>query len=94
MVRESLRGSTTEAFGAYLTAWAHADLVDEVTGNPVPALAVVGENDPALGEDAMKGSWLTHYPNGRLEVVANAGHYAMYETPVRLATVLERFLDA
>jgi pimeloyl-ACP methyl ester carboxylesterase len=94
MVQESLRNSTTEAFGAYLAAWAHADLVREIAGNPVPALAVVGEHDPALGEAAMKESWLTHYPNSRLEVVANAGHYAMYETPVHLATVLERFLDA
>ena len=94
MVRESVHGSTVEAFRAYLPAWAHTDFAAEITGNPVPALAVVGEHDPALGEAAMAGTWLTHYPNARLEVLANAGHYAMYETPVRLATVLEEFLGS
>jgi pimeloyl-ACP methyl ester carboxylesterase len=94
MVRASARDSTVEAFGAYLPAWADTDFAAEIAGNPVPALAVVGEHDPALGQAAMRGSWLTHYPNARLEVLANAGHYAMYETPVRLVTVLEEFLDA
>ncbi|MFC0506516.1 alpha/beta fold hydrolase [Micromonospora costi] len=92
MVRFSLDHSTREAFGAYLPAWARTDLTDEVKGNPVPALAVVGEHDPALGADMMRETWMRHYPNARLEVFANAGHYAMYETPVRLVTVLEDFL--
>ncbi|MEV4202297.1 alpha/beta fold hydrolase [Micromonospora globbae] len=92
MVRFSLDHSTPEAFGAYLTAWARTDLTDEVKGSPVPALAVVGAHDPALGADMMRETWMRHYPNARLEVLANAGHYAMYETPVRLATVVEEFL--
>ena len=92
MVRDSVQGSTVEAFRAYLPAWARTDFAAEITGNPVPALIVVGEHDPALGEATMRGTWLTHYPNARLEVLANAGHYAMYETPVRLATLLEEFL--
>ncbi|SBT43111.1 alpha/beta fold hydrolase [Micromonospora auratinigra] len=92
MVRFSLAHSTREAFGAYLTAWARTDFTDEVKGNTVPALAVVGEHDPALGADTMRETWLRHYPEARLEVLANAGHYAMYETPVRLVTVVEEFL--
>jgi pimeloyl-ACP methyl ester carboxylesterase len=72
--------------------WARTDFVDEVKGNPVPALAVVGEHDPALGAEAIERTWMRHYPNARLEVLANAGHYAMYETPVRLTTVPEDFL--
>ncbi|MGK5740317.1 alpha/beta fold hydrolase [Micromonospora sp. URMC 103] len=92
MVRFSLDQSTREAFGAYLAAWARTDLTDEVKGNPVPALAVVGEHDPALGADTIRETWMRHYPNAQLEVLANAGHYAMYETPVRLVTVIEEFL--
>ncbi|RZU54365.1 pimeloyl-ACP methyl ester carboxylesterase [Krasilnikovia cinnamomea] len=92
MVEASLAGSTVEAFRAYLPAWARTDFTGEIQGNPVPALAVVGAHDPALGEAAMKPTWLAHYPNARLEVLPDAGHYAMYETPVRLATVLEEFL--
>lgn len=92
MVGDSARASTVAAFRAYLPAWANTDFAAAIAGNPVPALAVVGAHDPALGEAAITATWLTHYPNARLEVLANAGHYAMYETPVRLATVLEEFL--
>lgn len=93
MVRFSVEQSSREAFRAYLSAWARTDFSADVTGRGVPALAVVGEHDPALGAPIMRQTWLRHYPKGRLEVVSNAGHYAMYETPVHLATVLEQFLD-
>ena len=92
VVRHSVERSTREAFGAYLESWAKDDFAAEVTGNPVPALAVVGEHDPALGADTANATWMQTYPNARLEVLANAGHYAMFETPVALATVVERFL--
>jgi pimeloyl-ACP methyl ester carboxylesterase len=92
MVRFSLAASTREAFAAYLPTWARSDIAARIEGNPVPALAIVGEHDPALGAATMEQTWLRHYPNATLEMVANAGHYAMYETPVHLATLLERFL--
>ncbi|MEV8507126.1 alpha/beta hydrolase [Actinoplanes sp. NPDC051475] len=92
MVRRSLEESTVEAFGAYLPAWARTDFSASVQGNPVPALAVVGEHDPALGAGTMRATWMATYPNARLEVLADAGHYAMDETPIRLATILEQFL--
>ena len=93
MVRHSVERSTREAFGAYLNSWAKDDFSAEVSGNEVPALAVVGEHDPALGADTINATWMQTYPNARLEVMANAGHYAMFETPVALATVVERFLS-
>ena len=92
MVQTSLDASDPAAFGAYLAAWADTDFAAEVSGNPVPALAIVGAHDPALGEATMRATWLTHYPNARLEVLPDAGHYAMEEAPVRLATLLEEFL--
>jgi pimeloyl-ACP methyl ester carboxylesterase len=94
MVQFSIEHSTVEAFGAYLSAWAHTDFVEEIDGNPVPTLVIAGEHDPALGARTMEQTWMRHYPNAHLEVVPNAGHYAMYETPVHLATLLERFLGA
>jgi pimeloyl-ACP methyl ester carboxylesterase len=92
MVRDSVERSRREAFGAYLDSWAKDDFSAEVQGNAVPALAVVGEHDPALGAATTEATWMQTYPNARLEVLANAGHYAMYETPVALATVVDRFL--
>ena len=93
MVQHSLDSSDVPAFAAYLEAWAHTDFSAQVHGNPVPVQLVVGEHDPALGAAVMEQTFLAQYPNASLEVLANAGHYAMYETPVALLTCVERFLD-
>ncbi|GAA2527914.1 alpha/beta hydrolase [Pilimelia columellifera] len=92
MVAFSVAHSDPAAFADYLRAWADTDFSAEIAGADVPALAVVGEHDPALGASAMEGTWLRHYPKASMDVLANAGHYAMFETPVRLATLLEEFL--
>jgi len=92
MVRNSLAISTRDAFAAYLDAWAKADFQEAIAGNPVPVLAIVGENDPALGAETVRATWLAWYPNARLEVLANAGHYPMDETPLALVSTMERFL--
>jgi pimeloyl-ACP methyl ester carboxylesterase len=94
MVKHSQEHSTPQAFGAYLNAWAKGDFSARIKGNPVPVLVVVGEHDAALNADAMRATYLQWYPNARLEVMANAGHYPMDETPVALATVVEKFLAA
>lgn len=94
MVQQSLHGADEQAVADYLTAWAKTDFSQSIQGNEVPVLVVAGEHDPALGPEACKASWLQHYPNAHLHVMANAGHYPMDETPVALATELERFLGA
>jgi pimeloyl-ACP methyl ester carboxylesterase len=93
MVQFSLDQSDVPAFAGYLEAWARTDFSAEVHGNPVPVLVVVGEHDPALGAPVMQQTFLEQYPNASLEVLPNAGHYAMFETPVALLTSVERFLD-
>ena len=92
MVRSSLVHSDPEAVSAYLTAWAKTPFAERIQGQTLPVLVVAGEHDPALGADTCRATWLQHYPNVRLEVMANAGHYPMDETPVALATVVEAFL--
>lgn len=92
MVRHSLDNSDQQAFADYLTAWATSDFHTEIEGNPVPVKVIVGQHDPALGEDVMKGTFAAWYPNCQIEVLGNAGHYAMDETPVALATSVESFL--
>ncbi|OOG57550.1 alpha/beta hydrolase [Polaromonas sp. C04] len=92
MVAASLAGSDEDAFAAYLTAWAKTDFHAQIQGNPVPIKVIVGEHDPALGAAAMKDTYMQWYPNATLDVMANAGHYPMNETPVALATSIEKFL--
>jgi pimeloyl-ACP methyl ester carboxylesterase len=92
MVAYSLAHSDRDAFAAYLTAWAKTDFAAEVNGATTPLLAIVGANDPALNADVVKATYLAWYKNAELEVMQNAGHYPMYETPVALATSIEKFL--
>ncbi|MFJ9520905.1 alpha/beta fold hydrolase [Kitasatospora sp. NPDC101801] len=92
MTAQSVQGSRPEAFAAYLDDWTTVDLAPKVTGLPLPARAFVGEHDLALTTELYRRTWLTHYPNGDLELLPNTGHYPMYEIPVALATTLERFL--
>lgn len=95
VVRHSAGNSTVEAVGAYLRAWAKADFSGKAAaGARVPVKVIVGETDPALSAAVMRETWLTYFPDAELDVLANAGHYPMFETPVALATSIERFLDA
>ena len=92
VVDHSLTNSTTEGFLGALEAWAGPDFLDEIAGSETPMLVIPGEHDPALGEATVRQTWEPHFPNCQIHVMANAGHYPMFETPVQLATVIERFL--
>ncbi|MER5862329.1 alpha/beta hydrolase [Kitasatospora sp. NPDC002040] len=92
MTAQSVADSRPEAFAAYLADWTGADLAPKVAGLPLPARAFVGEHDLALTPELYRSTWLADYPNGDLELLANSGHYPMYEIPVALATTLENFL--
>lgn len=86
--------STVEGFRGAVEAWATADFLAEVEGARTPILVLAGEHDPALGEATVTQTWLPYFPNATLEILPNAGHYPMFETPVWLATTIERFLKA
>jgi esterase len=92
MVDYSLAHAARDAFAAYLPAWARTDFSATVQGMPLPVKVIVGEHDPALSTAVMQATFLACYPNCELEVMANAGHYPMHETPVALATSIENFL--
>lgn len=92
IARYSAETATVEAFAAYLSAWAKTDFHAEIAGKRLPVKVIIGAHDQALTEDAMKATYLAWYPNAELEVMANAGHYPMNETPAALATSIEAFL--
>jgi pimeloyl-ACP methyl ester carboxylesterase len=92
MASYSAQTATVEAFSGYLRAWAKEEFVAEVQGRDVPLKVIIGQYDAALTEDVMKGTFLAWYKNAELEVIPNAGHYPMDETPVALATSIESFL--
>lgn len=57
-------------------------------------LALVGEHDPVFTPALMAATYARRYPRATIEVLANAGHYPMNETPLALAAAIERFLRA
>ena len=81
-----------EAFGSYLESWAKTDFSAQVMGSQAAVKVIVGEHDPGLSAQVMEQTWLVFYPNAELEVLANAGHYPMFETPAALAASIEVFL--
>ncbi len=94
MVQSSEQHADEAAFGAYLDAWAKTNILDKVQGRKLPVLVIPGEHDPALGVETCKATWMQHYPQARMEVMTNAGHYPMDETPLALVAAFERFLAA
>ncbi len=92
MVASTQAHSDDEAVGGYMPSWVKISIVDKVKGQKLPVLVLPGQYDPALGEAACRATWMEHFPNARLEVVHNAGHYPMDEAPVFLATAVEKFL--
>ena len=91
MVERCAADTTREAFAGYLAAFADTDFGAEAKGLPTPLLVAVGEHDAALTPELMQGTFLQCYPNARLQVIANAGHYPMQETPIHLAALVEAF---
>lgn len=88
----SLEHSDRDAFAGAVEAWANADFLDEVKGNETPMLVIPGQHDPALGEATVNQTWVPNFPHCIVEVMPNAGHYPMFETPVALATNITNFL--
>ena len=90
----SWESSDQAAFAAYFRAWSGGDFSGEVmwAATALPLLALVGEHDPRFDAALMRRTYLSCYPQARLEVLANAGHYPMNETPLALAASIEAFL--
>lgn len=64
--------------------WAVADAL--------PVLVLAGEHDqPWFSAEALRKEF-AGYSKLEVATVGNAGHYPMQETPVALATLIERFL--
>lgn len=85
--------SSPEAFAAYFHAWADTDFGDEIAGRH-PVKVLVGEHDPTFNAALMARTYLRRYPLATVDVLANAGHYPMNETPLALVAAIESFLLA
>ncbi|MGO4152251.1 alpha/beta fold hydrolase [Cupriavidus sp. YAF13] len=92
LVQASTLHADADAFAAYFRAWADTDFSAEIAGIRVPTLLLVGEHDPSLTADVMEQTYGKAFRDLAIDVIRNAGHYPMDETPVDLITRIERFL--
>ena len=84
--------TTEAAFVGYLDAWANGDFSADLGGITTPAKIIVGEHDGAITADLMRATSLAHLSGANLEIMPNAGHYPMDETPLALAGSIIDFL--
>ena len=88
--------SDQAAFAASFLAWSGMDFSADVKAAAcrTPLLVLTGQHDPRFDAALMRRTTLAWYPQARLAVLANAGHYPMNETPLALAASIEAFLRA
>ena len=86
--------STAEpgAFAAYFHAFSKTDFSSEAGGLCAPLLVLVGEHDAGVSSDFVQATFPSLYPHAQIELLPNAGHYPMLETPAYLVTRIETFL--
>lgn len=92
MALSSKEHSTDEAVGKYFRAWADCNFLADMREQGIPALVIVGAHDPAVTAAQVRESYGISFPNLSIYEFEDAGHYAMFEAPVRLATEIESFL--
>ena len=93
MAEDTTRNSVDAAVGGYFRAWADCDFLGELGELSIPALVVVGAHDPAVTAEGVTATYGQAFPDLSVVTYPDAGHYAMYETPVRLATDIGNFLS-
>jgi pimeloyl-ACP methyl ester carboxylesterase len=90
-----LQTSTAEALKGYYRMWLETDFSIEVRKAKVgtPFLVIGGRQDlPGFQEAHLRNTFGTWFADVEFAFITDAGHYPMQETPVYLASLIERFL--
>jgi pimeloyl-ACP methyl ester carboxylesterase len=91
-----LQTSAPAALEGYYRMWLQTDFSEEVRKANIktPFLVIGGRQDlPGFQEPHLRKTFGEWYAYVDFAFVTDAGHYPMHETPVYLATLIERFLD-
>lgn len=85
----SIEASDPHAYRAYLDAWSGTDIRADAGQSEFPLHVVIGARDPFVPEGVMREHVGAIFPNMRLSVIPDVGHYPFLEAPPRAATIAE-----
>jgi pimeloyl-ACP methyl ester carboxylesterase len=89
--------SSEAALKGYYRMWLETDFSAEARKAKVetPFLVIGGRQDlPGFQEAHLRNTFGVLYPNVAFSFITDAGHYPMHETPVYLASLIEKHLAA
>jgi 3-oxoadipate enol-lactonase len=86
--------ATADAMRGYLKMFT-TSAIAEPGRLTAPLHVVSGAQDiPFYRNEAFHGAFAAAYPHATFEVIDDAGHYTMLETPVRVASIIEKHVAA
>lgn len=71
----------------------HAAAERALTSVQVPSLVLMGERDPDFPDPAAEAAWIGETLGGRVQMVADAGHYPQAQQPEATAQAIVAFLQ-
>ncbi|MGP6174015.1 alpha/beta fold hydrolase [Corynebacterium sp. A21] len=93
LAQATTQTSSDDAVAGYFRAWADCNFLDELGVQEIPALVIVGAHDPAVTVESSQQAFGEVFPDLSIIEFPDAGHYSMFESPIRLLTEVERFLN-
>jgi esterase len=93
ILRHTRNTVDAEVFAQYLVAFTKTDFSSESQKLTCPIKVLVGQHDGGVSEELVRGTFPKLYASVEIEVLPNAGHYPMIETPAYLVTTIEKFLS-
>lgn len=91
IIADNLRSSRS-GWKGWLKTGSLETIAERMSHITVPALVLVGDQEPLLPESFQRGNVLTHLPQATLELIVGVGHLPPLENPEATADALLRFL--